>query len=139
MQLASLQAFASLVGECDSCGHPGRAERDTTGAYAWILSKGHCTRGDCDPCKTDLLETVKRCVTGSAREIPGLDVDIYALPHAARLIVDADKIALALRIPPSAALKMLGTDVDRQLQIARDTWSRTVTLAANTLAQRELS
>jgi hypothetical protein len=97
----------------------------------------HCTDA-CATCERKLLSVLQRQAADAAREIPGLDVDIYALPCAADLVCRAKDIALSTRVPVSAGLRMLVDDIDRQLSIGRDTLARAARIAALQIAETEL-
>lgn len=99
-QVAALLALG-MPGECDSCAHPGRVERDKTGTPAFLLNAGRCNDGKCDACLTDLFDGLVNAT---------LERGVVELPDANELIALAEDVALALRESPRAALKRIVDD-----------------------------
>jgi hypothetical protein len=95
-----LQAFAQFIGECHTCAHPGRVERDAVGALTWTLGTGRCNRGECNACSSALLDALQSQVTP-------FNYDLLELPCAADLIAKAEALAIALGEPARVALRRI--------------------------------
>jgi hypothetical protein len=100
VETANLNAFAAFIGECHTCAHPGRVERDAVGALTWSLGTGRCNRGECKACSSALLDLLQSQVTPT-------NYDLLELPRAADLIAQAEALAIALGEPARVALRRI--------------------------------
>jgi hypothetical protein len=112
VETASLNAFAAFIGECHTCAHPGRVERDAVGAFTWTLSPGRCNRGECNACSSALLDLLQSQVTPT-------NYDLLELPRAADLIAQAEALAIGAKETPLMSLRRIVDDFSSAAVIAR--------------------